>query len=95
MDYIKQAFWKKQNIQYWILFNKIKYDLWIQNNYIDELEIVLKAKEMIKNYINQWLIWLYYNLNKWKNYWIRLTKSKEKYIDLWNWQYFEIKRKID
>lgn len=95
MDYIKQAFWKKQNIQYWILFNKIKYDLWIQNNYIDELEIVLKAKEMIKDYINQWLIWLYYNLNRWKNYWTRLTKSKEKYIDLWNWQCFEIKRKID
>ena len=94
MDYIKQAFWKKQNIQYWILFNKIKYDLWT-NSDLSELEITIKAKEMIKDYINQWLIWLYYNLNKWKNYWMRLTKSKEKFIDLWNWQYFEIKRKID
>jgi len=93
MDYIKQAFWKKQNIQYWILFNKIKYDLWI-NSDLSELEIVIKSKEMIKNYINQWIIWLYYNLNKWKNNWLRLTKSKEKYIDLWNWQYFEIKRNM-
>ena len=94
MDYIKQAFWKKQNIQYWILFNKIKHDLWI-NSDSSELEITIEAKEIIKSYINQWLIWLYYNLNKWKNYWMRLTKSKEKYINLWNWQYFEIKRKID
>lgn len=94
MDYIKQAFWKKHNIQYWILFNKIKYDLWT-NSDLSELGITIKTKEIIKDYINQWLIWLYYNLNKWKNYWMRLTKSKEKYIDLWNWQYFEIKRKID
>lgn len=94
MDYIKQAFWKKHNIQYWILFNKIKHDLWTTSD-LSELEITIKAKEMIKDYINQWLIWLYYNLNKWKNYWMRLTKSKEKFIDLWNWQYFEIKRKID
>jgi hypothetical protein len=92
MDYIKESFWKKMNIQYWILFNKIKFNL---DSDLSELEKVIISKEIIKQYINQWIIWQYFNPNPWKNRWIRLTKSKEKYIDLWNWQYFEIKRKID
>ena len=95
-DYIKENFKRKQNLKYEILFNKIKYDLWIlnyDNPNILELDIVIKAKSIIKDYINNWILGLYYNLNPWKNYWLWLTTSKEKYYKVWN-SFFEIKRSI-